>query len=64
VNTRTEPPVGSFEEAELFRLRTALATTYAQKLKELEDMLAFNAEVEARNPHLRWIAEQLRRVQK
>jgi hypothetical protein len=56
-----EPKIGSFEEAELFSLRVALALTPAQRLRDLEAMIKFNAEAEARNPRLRWIVEQLRR---
>jgi hypothetical protein len=51
---------GSFETAELFQLRMALESTYEQRLQDLQDMLNFNAEVEARNPGLRWAIEQLR----
>jgi hypothetical protein len=58
----TEPPVGSYEEAVLFRLRTALTLTYAQRLKDLQDMLEFNAEAQAHNPRLRALTEQLRRA--
>ncbi len=56
------PAIGSFDEAVLFRLRTALTLTYTQRLKDLQDMLDFNAEAEARNPRLRARAEQLRRA--
>jgi hypothetical protein len=38
----------------------ALKSTYVQRLQDLQDMLDFNAEAEARNPRLRWVAEQLR----
>ena len=55
-----EPPPGSFEAAELHRLRMALKSTYAERLQDLQDMLDFNAEAEARNPRLRWTAAQLR----
>lgn len=54
------PMIGSFEEAELFHLKVGLALTPAQRLRNLEEMIRFNAEAEARNPGLRWIAEQLR----
>jgi hypothetical protein len=57
-----EPPAGSFEAAELNQLRAALKSTYAQRLQDLQDMLDFNAEAEARNPRLRWVAAQLRRT--
>ena len=60
MNPELEPPAGSFEAAELSRLRAALESTYAQRLCDLQDMLDFNAEVEERNPGLRWIARQLR----
>jgi predicted nucleotidyltransferase len=39
----------------------ALKSTYAQRLQDLQDMLDFNADAEARNPRLRRIAAQLRR---
>jgi hypothetical protein len=55
------PPAGSFEAAELFHLRTALESTPQQRLQDLQDMIDFNAEAEARNPHLRRIAELLRK---
>ncbi len=51
----------SFEAAEWYRLRMALKSTYAERLQDLQDMLDFNAEAEARNPRLRWVAEQLSR---
>jgi hypothetical protein len=51
---------GGFEAAELFQLRMALKSTYEQRLQDLQDMLDFNAEAEARNPRLRWAVEQLR----
>lgn len=56
-----EPPVGSFEAAELFQLRMALKSTHAQRLQDLQDMLDFNAEAEARNPQLHRAVERLRR---
>lgn len=55
-----EPPAGSFEAAEWHQLRMVLKSTYAQRLQDLQDMLDFNAEAEARNPRLRWAAAQLR----
>ena len=61
MKSESEPPVGSFKAAELFQLRMALKSTYAQRLQDLQDMLDFNAEAEARNPRLRWAAERLRR---
>jgi len=56
-----EPPAGSFEAAELFQLRMALRSTYAQRLQDLQDMLDFNADAEAKNPHLRRAAQILGR---
>ena len=55
-----EPQPGSFEAAELFQLRMALKSTYAQRLQDLQDMLDFNAEAEARNPRLRMAIDRLR----
>jgi hypothetical protein len=55
-----EPPTGSFEAAELYQLRMALKSTYAQRLQDLQDMLDFNTEAEARNRRLRWAAARLR----
>ena len=52
---------GGFEAAELFQLRMALESTYEQRLQDLQDMMDFNAEAEARNPRLRWAVEQLGR---
>jgi hypothetical protein len=60
MNGKLEPPAGSFEAAELHRLRMALKSTHAERLQDLQDMLDFNAEAEARNPRLRWAAAQLR----
>jgi hypothetical protein len=60
MNRKREPPAGSFEAAELYQLRMALKSTYAQRLQDLQDMLDFNAEAEARNPRLRWAAARLR----
>ncbi|MDP9008239.1 MAG: hypothetical protein M3N91_05955 [Pseudomonadota bacterium] len=57
-----EPAPGSFEAAELYQLRMALKSTYAQRLQDLQDMLDFNAEAEARNPRLRWAAARLHRA--
>jgi hypothetical protein len=56
-----KPPVGSFEEAELFRLHLALELTPAQRLQDLQDMIDFNAEAEANNPQLQRVVERLRR---
>jgi|GEM_PF-2066326 hypothetical protein len=61
MNSKLEPAAGSFEAAEFHRLRMALKSTYAQRLQDLQDMLDFNAEAEARNPRLRRIAAHLRR---
>ena len=55
------PPIGSFEEAELFRLHVALGLTPARRLQDLQDMIDFNAEAEANNPQLRRVVERLRR---
>jgi hypothetical protein len=60
MNRELEPPAGSFEAAALYQLRMALKSTYAQRLQDLQDMLDFNAEAEARNPRLRWTAARLR----
>jgi hypothetical protein len=49
---------GSRERALTAKLRVP---TFAQRLQNLQDMLDFNAEAEARNPRLRWAAAQLRR---
>jgi hypothetical protein len=37
----------------------ALKSTYAQRLQDLQDMLDFNAEAEARNPQLRAAVQRL-----
>ena len=59
---KPEPPDGSFEAAEIFQLRMALKSTYAQRLQDLQDMIDFNARAEALNPRLRWLAKQLRKA--
>ena len=56
-----EPRPGSFEAAELFQLRMALKSTYAQRLHDLQGMLDFNAAAEAANPRLRQAVELLKR---
>jgi hypothetical protein len=62
MNVPRSPATGSsFEAAELFQLRMALESTHEQRLQDLQDMLDFNAEAEARNPGLRWAVEQLGR---
>jgi hypothetical protein len=61
MNLVPEPPGGSFEAAQLYRLRMALKSTYAQRLQDLQDMLDFNAEAEARNPRLRWAVARVGR---
>ena len=61
MNRELEPPAGSFEAAGLYQLRMALKSSYAQRLQDLQDMLDFNAEAEARTPRLRWAAARLRR---
>jgi hypothetical protein len=58
---KSEPLAGSFEAAELFQLRMALKSTYAQRLQDLQEMIDFNAEAERRNPRLRLAADKLRR---
>jgi hypothetical protein len=55
-----EPPAGSFEAVEMFQLRMALRSTYAQHLQDLQEMLDLNTEAEARNPRLRFVLAQLR----
>ena len=50
---KPEPPAGSLEAAELFQLRMAIKSTYAQRLQDLQEMIDLNAEAEARNPRLR-----------
>jgi hypothetical protein len=60
MNSKPEAPAGSFEAAELHQLRMALKSTYTQRLQDLQDMLDFNAEAEARNLRLRWAAARLR----
>lgn len=60
MKSKLELPEGSFEDAELFRLQIGLKATYAERLQDLEDMLDFNAEAEARNPRLRQAVEMLR----
>jgi hypothetical protein len=62
MNGKRDPPDGSFEAAEQNQLRVALKSSYAQRLQDLQDMLDFNAEAEARNPRLRRIAAHLRRT--
>jgi hypothetical protein len=56
-----EPADGSFEATEIFQLRLALMSTHAQRLQDLQQMLDFNADAEARNPRLRWAVAQLLR---
>ena len=58
---KLEPPPGSFEAAELLQLRMALKSTYAQRLRDLQEMVDFNAEAERRNPRLREAVERLGR---
>ena len=57
----SEPRDGSFEAAEQFQMRMALKSTYAQRLQDLQDMMIFNAQAEALNPRLQWLAAQLHR---
>jgi len=61
---KPEPPVASFEAAEMFQLRMALKSTYAERLQDLQDMINFNADAEALNPRLRWLADQLRKAER
>ena len=58
---KPDPLPGSFEAAELFRLRIALKSTYAQRLQDLQEMIDFNVEAERRNPRLRMAADRLKR---
>ena len=58
-----EPSVESFDGAALFQLRLALKSTYAERLQDLQDMLEFNADAEARNPGLRRAVERLQAYQ-
>jgi hypothetical protein len=62
VNRQSQPDhvIGSFAEAQIFQLRLGLALTPAQRLQELESMIQFNADVEERNPAVKWAAAQLR----
>lgn len=71
-NQRDEPrptgepddlPTGgwSYEDAVEFRLRMSLRATPAERLRDLEAMIDFNATVEARNPRVKRVAEALRR---
>jgi hypothetical protein len=55
---------GSFTAAEMFQLRMALKSTYAERLQDLQDMINFNADAEALNPQLRWLADQLRKAER
>ncbi|MBS0611971.1 MAG: hypothetical protein JSS24_02215 [Proteobacteria bacterium] len=55
-----DPVIGSFAEAAIFQLRLALALTPLQRLQDLESMIQFNADAEARNPAIKWAAAQLR----
>jgi hypothetical protein len=61
VKSTSEPQPGSFEAAELFQMRMALKSTYAQRLQDLQGMLDFNAAAEAANPRLRQAVELLKR---
>lgn len=55
-----DPVIGSFAEAEIFQLRLGLALTPVQRLEDLESMIQFNADAEARNPAIKWAAAKLR----
>ncbi len=61
MNDKATPTEGSFEAAEVNQLRRALESSYAQRLQDLQEMLDFNAEAEARNPQLKAVAARLRR---
>ena len=62
MNRQTPPDhvIGSFAEAQIFQLRLGLALTPMQRLQDLESMIQFNADVEERNPAIKWAAAQLR----
>jgi hypothetical protein len=60
MNRELDPADGSFEAAEMHRLRMALRSSYTERLQDLQDMLDFSTAAEAANPRLRWIAAQLR----
>lgn len=55
-----QSPPGSFAATELRQLQKSLEASYEQRLQDLQAMLDFNRDAEARNPQLRWIAKQLR----
>ncbi len=58
-----DSPLVTFAEARRFQLRLGLSLTPAERLQDLEDMIAFNETVEKYNPHVRRIAERLREEQ-
>lgn len=58
---KSPPPAGSFEAAELFRLELALKATPAQRLRDLQEMIDFNAKAEELNPLLREVVQKLDR---
>lgn len=63
IGERGDLPAGdwSYEGAREFRLRMSLRATPAERLRDLEAMIDFNATVEARNPRVKRVAEALRR---
>lgn len=48
-----------YEDAREFRLRMSLRATCAERLRDLEAMIDFNAMVEVRNPRVKRVAEAL-----
>jgi hypothetical protein len=60
--SETEAKVGSFAEAERFRLLVALTLSHAERLRDLEAMWDFNDMIETKNPRIRLIAERLRQL--
>lgn len=54
----------SYAAAREFQLRMSLRATPAERLRDLEAMIDFNAEVEARNPRIRRIADALSRKER
>lgn len=55
-----EPAPGSFEAAEHFQLKLALRASYAQRLRDLQEMIDFNSQAEAMNPRLKETSRRLR----
>lgn len=50
----------AFREAEDWRLRLQLRASYAERLRDLEELWDFNEMIWARNPRIRRIVERLR----